>query len=152
MIEEAKITAINEFNSLKEDLIKKHLQLGMKASGRWINNLEVVTDRMSIKLLGEHYTRYLVNGRKPGKMPPVKVIEQWIKDKGLQTRLPISTLAWAIAMSIKKKGTKYYPEGTDLLDAVITPQRIQSIIDKVGESVLIEATTIFKNETFKIAV
>ena len=89
MIEEAKITAINEFNSLKEDLIKKHLQLGMKASGRWINNLEVVTDRMSIKLLGEHYTRYLVNGRKPGKMPPVKVIEQWIKDKGLQTRLPI---------------------------------------------------------------
>lgn len=52
-------------------------------------------------------------GRKPGKMPPIEAIIQWLKDKktfqidGDQTK-GLRSLAFAIAMKIKKRGTDIY--------------------------------------------
>lgn len=130
-----------EFEAIRIDLIAKHNELKMKASGNWEKSLEVEIsgnqDLMTGRIYGEHYTQQLVFGREPGKFPPIKSIEQWIKDKGIEPldkKMKISSLAFLIARKIAKEGTKYYQAGgTDLVDSVVTPERIQSIIDKVSE-------------------
>lgn len=130
-----------EFEAIKKDLIAKHNQLKMKASGKWESSLKVdvleTQDLYIARIYGEHYTEQLVFGRKPGKFPPIKAIEQWIKDKGIAgigKKISVSSLAFLIARKIAKEGTKYFRDGgTDLVSSVYTPERIQSIIDKVRE-------------------
>lgn len=129
-----------EFESIKDDLIKRHNELGMKASGLWESELNVeISERDSTTiatLSGLNYTEQLVYGRKPGKFPPIKMIEQWILDKGIsiEGKLTTSSLAFLIARKIAKEGTKYFQNGgTDLIESVVTPERIQSIINQVKE-------------------
>ncbi len=130
-----------EFEIIKEDLIKKHNELGMRASGNWEKSLEInhtqSSGKSNTKVIDEKYTEYLVYGRKEGKMPPIQAIEQWIQDKGIQpieNNLKVSTLAFLIARKIAREGTKYYQQGgTDLVESVVTPERIQGIIDQVKE-------------------
>ena len=115
------------------DLKKQHITLGMKASGRWTNSVEATSTPDSGTIWAEDYTEYLVDGRGKGKFPPIDKIKQWIKDKGIQSDIPVNSLAFLIARKISQEGTKYYQQGgTDLLSAVITPKRIQGIIDKIG--------------------
>lgn len=130
-----------EFQSIKEELIQRHDELKMRASGKWAASLqEEITEsanRVNVKLYGESYTKQLVDGREPGKFPPIKAIEEWIYHKGIKAvgkNISISSLAFLIARKIAKEGTKYFKQGgTDLVESVITPQRIQSIIDKVAD-------------------
>lgn len=137
-----------EFESVKKDLIAKHNELKMKASGKWEKSLNVVIggndNLMTARIYGENYTEQLVYGRAPGKFPPIKAIEQWIIDKGIATigkQISVSSLAFLIARKIAKEGTKYFKDGgTDLVSSVFTPERIQSIIDKVKEIDLVYIT------------
>lgn len=130
-----------EFELLKRDLVKRYDELGMRASGKFENELEVQVSEsgssITATLDGAHYTKQLVDGRRPGAFPPIQEIEQWIIDKGIQPieeDLTTSTLAFLIARKIAREGTKYFQNGgTDLVDSVVTPQRIQSIIDKVSD-------------------
>lgn len=130
-----------ELNSLKQDLIRKHIELGMKASGQWEEELEVVVIQtnagISGALKGEDYTVQLSEGRAPGKFPPLEDIEAWVESKGLaaiDNEISTSSLAYLIARKIAREGTEYYKQGgTDLIESVVTPERIQSIIDKVRE-------------------
>lgn len=141
-----------ELNLIKEDLIQKHLKLGMKASGQWIDSLNVQTKGQKGIIWGEPYTEQLVNGREPGKFPPINAIKKWIEDKNITPfdQISISSLAFLIARKIAKEGTEYFKQGgTDLVSSVITPQRIQRIIDNVSEfhinSFFSEITGIFED-------
>ena len=144
-IGERQEVALKEFISLKEDLIKKYDELGMRASGKWANNLTVNQTKLSTKLEGMNYTYWLVHGRKGGTLPPIQALKKWVVDKGIASELKeVTSIAWAVAKTIQKKGTRYYQQGgTDLIDSVITPQRMQSIIDKVGAGLVIKITPIF---------
>lgn len=130
-----------EFESIKAELIQRYNELGMKSSGLWESELEISIDgdesKSSSKVLGLNYTEQLVFGRKPGKFPPIKAIEQWIQDKGIAAigkNISTSSLAFLIARKIAQEGTNYFKQGgTDLVESVITPERIQSIIDRVKE-------------------
>lgn len=126
-----------EFQKLRADIIEKYDELGMRASSRFERELEVEVDGLTARLTGVHYTEYLVDGREPGKQPPIKVIEEWIVDKGIanqiEGQITVSSLAYLIARKIGREGTEYFKQGgTDLIDSVVTPERIQSIIDKVS--------------------
>tara|TARA_R110000787_G_scaffold196468_4_gene307860 strand:- start:513 stop:977 length:465 start_codon:yes stop_codon:yes gene_type:complete len=146
LIRTAEEKIFNEFLLLREELVEKHIQLGMEASGNWIRSLEVTKSPMSTKLIGEKYTEQLVYGRRPGTLPPVSVIKKWIEDKGITSNLSTTSLAWAIAMKIKRDGTKNYQKGgTDLVSSVITPQRIQKIINESGIQIALGIAPIFVN-------
>lgn len=127
----------DEFGKLQQDLIDKHSSLGMRASGKWANELVFETTEHSATLWGAAYTEQLINGRAPGRFPPIKDIEQWIIAKGitpLNNKMSISSLAFLIARKIAREGTKYFKQGgTDLVSAIITPERVQQILDKVTE-------------------
>lgn len=83
------------------------------------------------------YAQYVHEGRKPGKMPPLGPIEEWVRKKNILKKelLPIRSspsqkltskqqtiaieakkTAWAIAMSMKKKEVKPKPF---LIEAII---------------------------------
>lgn len=139
-----------EFELIKQDLIDKHNQLGMRASGDWANSLHVEAKGLTATIFGNSYTEQLVNGRGPGKFPPISAITQWISDKNIPlVDITISSLAFLIARKIAREGTQYFKKGgTDLISSVITPQRIQRIIDSVSEfhinSFVSDITNVFK--------
>lgn len=125
-----------EFEALKLELIAKYDELGMRASGSWAKNLEVIAFDDRPRLLSERYSDQLEFGRKPGKQPPSEAIEEWIKDKGIAAKLEsgitVSSLAFLIARKIRKEGwNRNTYGGTELLSKAVTPERIQKIIDKV---------------------
>tara|TARA_R100001530_G_scaffold135761_1_gene113826 strand:- start:833 stop:1294 length:462 start_codon:yes stop_codon:yes gene_type:complete len=127
-----------EFEKLKEDLIKAYDQKGMRASGDWANSLEVVQENeFNVKLIGLNYSQQLETGRKAGKQPPLSNIKKWIEDKKILSKIKkeisLNSLAFLIARKIAKKGwnRKGYG-GVNLISDVITPERIQKIIDEIG--------------------
>ena len=127
-----------EFKLLKADLIKEYDILGMRASGNWANSIEEEYTSTSAKLIGEKYSEQLEFGRRAGKQPPSKAIEQWIRDKGLASRLTgkmtVSGLAFLIARKIAREGWKRERfGGVELISRVVTPDRIQKIIDRVSD-------------------
>jgi hypothetical protein len=131
-----------EFDILGQEFIKKYDDLGMRASGEWADTLESKVEKKGESLFvaqiwAQDYTEQLVDGRKPGSFPNISAIEKWIVDKGLtplENDITISSLAFLIARKIAREGTEYFKQGgTDLIEAVYTPQRVQSILDKVQE-------------------
>ena len=55
------------------------------------------------------YASYVEYGRKPGKMPPPDIIEAWAYKKFRLSHKDARSMAWALARSIAKKGTKARP-------------------------------------------
>lgn len=142
-----------ELDDLVRDLQKRHQELGMKASGNWLRQLETevysVGSRYVGRVLGTFYTYFLVNGRKPGKRPPSKVIEKWIRVKGITPKgnITVKQLAFLIARKIGEFGTKYYRQGgTDLISSVVTPARIEKIISRVVEAYEKETIPAFQKQ------
>lgn len=134
-----------EFESIKDDMISLYDSKGMRASGDFADSLEVETSKNSVKLLGNKYAEQLEYGRKSGKQPPIAVIKQWIIDKGIVNKIKgdisVSSLAFLIARKIGKEGWKRKRfGGVELVTKIVTPERMQSIIDKVGQEAIISVT------------
>jgi len=130
-----------EFEKLKSDLIVAYDAKGMRASGKFADSLEVMifNDESSYKaqLWGEDYAQQLETGRQGGTYPPIDAIKKWIVDKGIFTQalqnIKLSSLAFLIARKIYRNGWKRQGHGgVDLISQVITPERLQDIIDEVG--------------------
>tara|TARA_R110002012_G_scaffold306463_1_gene511188 strand:- start:138 stop:605 length:468 start_codon:yes stop_codon:yes gene_type:complete len=135
-----------EFESLKTDLIIAYDAKGMRASGNWAEQLEVFTEENRAIIFGEDYSEQLDKGRAAGKRPPVKDIEDWIYAKGLDARIQneisVSSLAFLIARKIGREGyDRQGYGGVDLISEIVTEQRLQKIINEVGEAKLIEFTS-----------
>ena len=96
-------------------LIPKFNELGMKASGQWLDALSVKVNGNRGEIWGTDYTQYLVNGRANGKRPPIQVLEKWVNDKFGVYGQEAKSMAFAICNKIARDGTSYYPQGTDLL-------------------------------------
>lgn len=138
-----------EFGLLKSELITRYEEKGMRASGNWAEQLEEVysfsSENLNAKILGEDYSEQLEKGRLAGKQPPIQAIEQWILDKGIMANIEgnitISSLAFLIARKIGREGWKREEYGgVELISEIVTPERIQRIIDRVGDSFIAEFT------------
>ncbi len=148
----AKFILNQELDQIVYDLKQKHIELGMRASGKWIESLEVQINDTSGEILGEDYTEELVNGRPPGKFPPIDAIKKWIYDKGIQSEIPLNSLAFLIARKIAEKGTNYFEQGgTDLISAVITPERTQGILDRIGLELSLQLIDLIDNKFKAVA-
>lgn len=55
------------------------------------------------------YASYVEYGHEPGKMPPPDILEAWAYKKFRLSHKEASSMAWALAHSIAKKGTKARP-------------------------------------------
>lgn len=113
-------------------LIPKFLSLGMNASGSWINSLSVEVIDGTGYIKGKDYTYYLVNGRAPGNRPPVTPLISWVAQKLGKTGAEGKGIAFAIANKIAKEGTEYFPNGTDLLEVLQSPEVTNYVYQQLG--------------------
>ncbi len=146
----------SELELIKTELIKEYDNLGMRASGKWADALEVQSTETSGKILGLNYSEQLEFGRRSGKQPPREAIEQWIRDKGLASRIEnqisVSSLAFLIARKIGREGwNRQQYGGVDLISRVVTPERVQKIIDKVGSAFRVNFTSEIIKELKELA-
>lgn len=113
-------------------LIPKFKELNMNASGEWLENLSVSANQTTGYINGRDYTYQLVNGRAPGKMPPIAPLEKWVGYKlgifGSQAK----SAAFAIAKKIADEGTDYYPQGTDLLEILSSKEVTDYVNIRIG--------------------
>lgn len=140
----------DEFEKLRLEIIQAYDAKGMRASGKFANTSEVKTSKstggVSGKLIGESYVEQLESGRSSGRFPPLKEIEEWILNKGVfnsaLTTIKLSSLAFIIARKIANSGwNRQRFGGVDLISSVVTPERVQKIIDAVGEVALINVSS-----------
>jgi hypothetical protein len=114
---------VQTMNGVIEKFLKpKFISLGMNATGQWLNSLEGRAVNGNGEIWGMDYAYWLAHGRKPGTAPPVSALIPWVNAKlGIGGKEAIG-IAFAVASKIKAEGTKYYPEGTDLLEVLNSPE------------------------------
>lgn len=133
-----------EFEMLKQEIIQKYEEKGMRASGQFIEGLEVQVSQYSASLKGYKYTEQLEYGRRPGKISfeGREKIKEWILHKNVFNaaiaKIGLNSLAFLIARKIAQKGYKREQYGgVNLVSEVVTPERIQKIIDRVGRVAIV---------------
>lgn len=114
-------------------------------------------DLVEAKIVGSEHWKYFEYGRKRGKRPPIKSIEEWITAKGIpvrkskgESKLSVMErrrgMAFAIARSIGQRGTikRFGYQGSGFIKEVLTPANLQVISDALakmyGERLAIYAT------------
>lgn len=89
---------------------------GSDLTGKLSNSIgyEVTKDTQgdyTLQILMEKYGEYVDSGaeRGPGRMPPVRAIQNWIVLRKIKvpTGLSVESFAWAIATNIGKKGQRF---------------------------------------------
>lgn len=127
----------------------KFIELGMNASGKWLNSLEPRVLNGVGEIWGMDYTYWLNNGRGPNKdQSPEKlkawaywyginVIKPWATAKGLVLDSPIG-----VAYSIAKKGTKNRPDRDDFMDVLQSKEVSDYIYSKIGAAINVELNKI----------
>ena len=130
-----------EFELLKADIIAAYEASGQLATGHWADTVTVQATPSGYSITAADY----INGRAPGTPPPSEAIEAWIIKKGIAARLQksmtISSLAFLIARKIARFGWKPKDGTANIIDSVVTPERIQQILDAVGESYVSDFTS-----------
>lgn len=120
----------------------KFISLGMNATGQWLKSLEPRVSNGTGEIWGMDYTYFLANGRKPGKAPPISPLISWVNAKfgigGAEAR----SIAFAVAAKIKKEGTDYYPEGTDLLEVLNSNEVRQYVSTEIAPFISAEINKI----------
>lgn len=124
----------------------KFISLGMNSTGQWLNSLESRSFNGNGEIWGMDYTYWLANGRKPGTAPPVSALIPWVTAKFGVGGNEARGIAFAVATKIKKEGTSYYPEGTDLLEVLNIPEVINYIYSKLREGLAVEVNRILKKQ------
>lgn len=98
-------------------------------SGKLLNSIRYIFNNnntsFEISMEMAEYWKYVENGRKSGKFPPISAIREWVKVKPVIPRpyngkLPTENqLAFLIARSIYKNGIRPKPIFNDTLDDVM---------------------------------
>lgn len=145
-------------NIAKQIIELYRLQLdkdGINASGNLSNNIKSIVEfndtRLIISLELEDYWKFVEYGRGPGKMPPIDVIEQWIKIKPvipepINGRVPDTRqLAFLIARKIGRDGiVGRYP-----IEKIKKSDSMKTIIDDVKRELVRQIKQQFSENTLQ---
>jgi len=134
---------LNEFGAklsaeLKDNIArKKFTPLGVfNASGRLKDSVHYDVIDSVCRVYAWDYIYYLEKGRKPGKKPPLKAIEDWIDAKGLVYDISKRSLAFLIQRKIAEEGTTVWQQGGSvLLEDTLSPQGIGVFKSKLVTSI-----------------
>lgn len=127
-----------EIDSILEDIIALYYSSGRKASGQFEKGLEAVYEHNKGTIKGFVYLAGRGPTKNKGKSGDPTVLEQikkWIKVKGIRpikNDISLNSLAYLITRKIHEEGTKR-SEWLKIYEQVITPERINQIIDRISE-------------------
>lgn len=128
-----------ELEKLGQDIGNSITDLGMSDSGA-SKEFEVEIGNGRARLLGVHYLKFLVDGRPPGKFPPVDKILSYVRRNSISInyngkQLNEKQTAYLIGKGIAEMGTRIYrgeKEGIPLNDLIDTG--IQSLLTQVADN------------------
>lgn len=130
-----------------EALIQRYEGLGMKATGEWIESLEGVVEPMKGIIRGAKYTEQLVQGRAPGRMPPVDPLQKWVESKLGKSGKEARGIAFAVARKIGQEGTTWYKKGgSDLVEVLQDPEIVRMFYSIVGEHLRVDINRVLVRE------
>lgn len=110
---------------LRVKLVAKYDELGLRASGKYADELEAETAPNKLIMWGANHIAFMEKGRSSGGFPPISVIEDWIEvKKGLPAifREKKKQFAFIIARKIAK-------EGIQVPNAFNKGKVIESVVD-----------------------
>lgn len=117
------------------EMVKKAIE-GHSTSGELSQSVIGESSPEEITIYSKIYGDILLEyGRKPGKMPPVEALERWAED-----RLGDANLAYLVARSIARKGTKKYQEGGPKELTALIEEFEDDFMDKQLDKLLDEYT------------
>ncbi|MBA4155069.1 hypothetical protein [Flavobacterium sp.] len=98
---------IKYLEKLRLKLVAKYDELGLRASGKYAEELEykVIGDRLI--MMGSFHSQFMEHGREPGKFPPRSAILEWIETKDSlpnEFREKKDQFAFLIARKIANEG------------------------------------------------
>ena len=143
------IQAIDEFGRVIVDNYKAELEACNYQDGQLYRTLSYSvstgTGGWVISVSLENYWKYIEYGRRPGKMPPLDVIEKWINVRRIiphsmtlksgKTVIPsVKQLSFLIARSIGQKGIQPRPFFKQSFEAA-KQQFIQVIKDAIAQDI-----------------
>lgn len=114
------------------------------ASGDLADSVRFEVVGTSLRVYANNYIYYLMFGRKPGKRPPREVIVKWIQDKGIQSDIPVNSLAFLIQRAIGNSGTTLYPTGSTLLSDIMNQELINDLKSDLFQEIVDEAVSSFR--------
>ena len=115
---------LNKYANKSEKEIKEKLSFTQHLK----DSINVYVKENNILLEFSNYGKWVDRGRKPGKMPPYKKLEGWVKEHGMP-----SSAAFPIARNIGKRGIPARPwlyVFDDNLD-----EMLKEIADQIAENV-----------------
>ena len=129
-------------NESKVYLIANYDRLGLRASGRWAQELETIYKQTSkgynLQILGEQYTGVLETGRKPNTdqdnirawvgWAGSTFLKKWVQNKGLLIN------PYAVAYKIAREGIEVPNQHNagGLVSDVMTTERINKLLNDIG--------------------
>ena len=129
-----------------------------EVSKRFADSIEYEATENMLLITGDEHIGVLVHGRPPTTSNPVigpkslqKLILEWIPTKSITPRaLPsgriptVEQLSWAISKSIHMKGDLLYQRGggADIFDAIISEDRINSLLSLIEDKYYTSVDTI----------
>ena len=127
---------------LKEKLIAKYDELGLRASGKYADELESEIQEDTLIMKGANHSEFMEFGRNSGKFPPINVIENWIEIKqGLPSIFKENKKKYAfiIARKIAREGIKVpnqFNKGDVISDVInsFLANDIEEMINEVRRS------------------
>ena len=150
-------------NKLKEQLIQEYDRQGLRASGKYEDELQEILSRNNIRLMGAFYSYFMEFGRGPNKIPDdykklAPVIYRWIDQKdGLPAFFKENqkSMSFAIAHKIANEGIQVpnkYNKG-QVISSVVENFLENEIPKMINEIELIEVINIesdFVNQLSRI--
>ena len=128
-------------------LIPKFNELGMSATGEWLESLQTEARENVGVIRVRDYTELLEHGRGPGGLPPISAIETWVNAKLGLYGTEATSGAWGIAKTIQAEGTSWYKKGgSDLLEVLSSKECIEFVQNEFRNAIKIEVETAFKRE------
>lgn len=127
-----------EIEGILSDIIQVYEQSGRKASGQFAEGLEAIYEPYKATIRGFVYLAGRGKTKKKGKAgePTLQqAILKWLQVKGIKSvknDISQKSLAYLIARKIHEQGTKP-SEWLRVYEQVITPQRINKIIQRVSQ-------------------
>ncbi|MGV3695510.1 hypothetical protein [Flavobacterium sp.] len=126
---------------LRLKLIAKYDELGLRASGDYVEQLEAEVVGDKLIMYGAFHSQFMESGRDAGGFPPRKAIEDWIDTKnGLPAvfREKKSQFAFLIARKIAEQGITVpneFNKGKVISSVVddFLANDIQEMIEELGE-------------------
>ena len=127
-----------EIDAILNDIITVYEQSGRKASGQFAEGLEAIYEPYKATIRGFVYLAGRGKTKKKGKAGEPTVQQQilkWLQVRGIRAieeNVSQKSLAFLIARKIHEEGTNP-SEWLKIYEQVITPERIESIIDRISK-------------------